>query len=374
MRKIFKILGIVILVGIFGGTIYFLYTKSKKVPDVYETKNPFVSNIIRKTVATGSVVPRKEIEIVPQVSGIIDELYIVAGDFVKKDQVIAKIKIIPDMVNLNNAENRLNRAKLSADDAKIDFDRQQKLYDQKVISYEEYKKAKVSYDSSKEELSAAENNLDLIKNGVTKKASTATNTLVRSTVNGMVLDVPIKEGNSVIQSNTFNNGTAICTVADMQDMIFKGKVDETEVGKIKEGMNIELEIGAIEKDKFGAILEYIAPKGKEENGAIQFEIKANVVLKENQFIRAGYSANANIVLEKKDSVLVIPEGLLKFEKDSSFVEVETAIPQTFEKRMVKTGISDGINIEITEGLTKTDKVKGEKVDPKKVKEEEKKKA
>ena len=374
MRKIFKILGIVILVGIFGGTIYFLYTKSKKVPDVYETKNPFVSNVIRKTVATGSVVPRKEIEIVPQVSGIIDELYVVAGDFVKKDQVIAKIKIIPDMVNLNNAENRLNRAKLSADDAKVDFDRQQKLYDQKVISFEEYKKAKVTYDSSKEELSAAENNLDLIKNGVTKKASTATNTLVRSTVNGMVLDVPIKEGNSVIQSNTFNNGTAICTVADMQDMIFKGKVDETEVGKIKEGMNIELEIGAIEKDKFGAILEYIAPKGKEENGAIQFEIKANVVLKENQFIRAGYSANANIVLEKKDSVLVIPEGLLKFEKDSSFVEVETAIPQTFEKRMVKTGISDGINIEITEGLTKADKVKGEKIDPKKVKEEEKKKA
>lgn len=374
MKKIFKILGIVILVGIFGGTIYFLYTKSKKVPDVYETKNPFVSNVIRKTVATGSVVPRKEIEIVPQVSGIIDELYIVAGDFVKKDQVIAKIKIIPDMVNLNNAENRLNRAKLSADDAKIDFDRQQKLFDQKVISYEEYKRAKVSYDSSREELSAAENNLDLIKNGVTKKASTATNTLVRSTVNGMVLDVPIKEGNSVIQSNTFNNGTAICTVADMQDMIFKGKVDETEVGKIKEGMNIELEIGAIEKDKFGAILEYIAPKGKEENGAIQFEIKANVVLKENQFIRAGYSANANIVLEKKDSVLVIPEGLLKFEKDSSFVEIETATPQTFEKRMVKTGISDGINIEITEGLTKADKVKGEKVDPKKTKEPEKKKA
>lgn len=374
MKRIFKILGIVILVGIFGGTIYFLYTKSKRAPEVYETKNPFVTNIVRKTVATGSVVPRKEIDIVPQVSGIIDELYIVAGDFVKKDQVIAKIKIIPDMVNLNNAETRLNRAKLGFDDAKIDYDRQQKLYDQKVISYEEYKKSKVGYDSAKEELSAAENNMELIKNGVTKRATTATNTLVRSTVNGMVLDVPIKEGNSVIQSNTFNNGTTICTVADMQDMIFKGKVDETEVGKIKEGMNIELEIGAIEKDKFGAILEYIAPKGKEENGAIQFEIKANVVLKENQFIRAGYSANANIVLEKKDSVLVIPEGLLKFEKDSSFVEIETATPQTFEKRMVKTGISDGMNIEVTEGLTKTDKVKGAKIDPKKVKEEEKKKA
>ena len=374
MKRIFKILGIVILVGIFGGTIYFLYTKSKKAPEVYEVKSPFVSNVVRKTVATGSVIPRKEIEIVPQVSGIIDELYIVAGDFVKKDQVIAKIKIIPDMVNLNNAENRLNRARITSDDAKIDFDRQQKLFDQKVISYEEYKRAKVSYDASREELSAAENNLDLIKNGVTKRAQTATNTLVRSTVNGMVLDVPIKEGNSVIQSNTFNNGTTIATVADMQDMIFKGKVDETEVGKIKEGMNIELEIGAIEKDKFNAVLEYIAPKGKEENGAIQFEIKATVVLKEDQFIRAGYSANANIVLEKKDSVLVIPEGLLKFEKDSSFVEVETLTPQVFEKRMVKTGISDGINIEVTKGLVKTDKVKGEKIDPKKVKEEEKKKA
>lgn len=373
MKKVFKIIGLVILIGIFGGTIYFLYTKSKKVPDVYETKNPFISNVIRKTVATGSVVPRKEIDIVPQVSGIIDELYIVAGDFVKKDQVIAKIKIIPDMVNLNNAENRLNRAKLSFEDSKIDYERQQKLYDQKVISFEEFKRAKVGYDSSKEELTAAENNLELIKNGVTKKAQTATNTLVRATVNGMVLDVPVKEGNSVIQSNTFNNGTTIATVADMKDMIFKGKVDETEVGKIKEGMHIELEIGAIEKDKFGAILEYIAPKGKEENGAIQFEIKANVVLKDDQFIRAGYSANANIVLEKKDSVLVIPEGLLKFEKDSSFVEVETATPQVFEKRIVKTGISDGLNIEITEGLNKNEKVKGEKIDPKKVKEEEKKK-
>jgi len=374
MKRILRILGIVILVGIFGGTMYFLYTKSKKVPEVFETKNPFVSNIIRKTVATGSVVPRKEIDIVPQVSGIIDQLFIVAGDFVKKDQVIARIKIIPDMVNLNNAENRMNRAKLNFENAKIDYDRQQKLYDDKVVSYDEYKTSKVNYDAAKEEMTAADNNLDLIKNGVTKKAQTATNTLVRATVNGMVLDVPIKEGNSVIQSNTFNNGTTICTVADMKDMIFKGKVDETEVGKIKEGMPIELEIGAIEKDKFGAILEYIAPKGKEENGAIQFEIKANVVLKENQFIRAGYSANANIVLEKKDSVLVIPEGLLKFEKDSSFVEIETAKPQEFEKRMVKTGISDGINIEITKGLTKADKVKGAKIDPNKPKEEEKKKA
>jgi HlyD family secretion protein len=370
MKKVFRILGIVVLIGAFGGTLFFLYNKSKKKEDVFETKTPFVSNVIMKTVATGSVVPRFEIEIKPQVSGIIDELFLVAGDRVTKGQIVARIKIIPDMVSLNSAETRLNRAKLNNEDAKIDYDRQQKLFDKNVISYEEFKSAKLGYDSSKEELMAAENNLELIKNGVTKKAKSATNTLVRSTINGMVLDVPVEVGNSVIQSNTFNDGTTIASVADMNDMIFEGNVDETEVGKIREGMPIELEIGAIDKEKFAAHLEYISPKGVEENGAIQFEIKANVQLKEGQFIRAGYSANANIVLERKDSVMVIPEGMLKFEDDSSYVEIEKEEEQQFEKRFVQTGLSDGINIEITEGLKIEDKVKGEKIDPKKLKEEE----
>lgn len=369
MKKVMRILVIVILVVAFGGTMYFLYDKSKKKTDVFETKNPFVSNVLMKTVATGSVVPRHEIEIKPQVSGIIDELYLEPGDKVEKGQVVAKIKIIPDMVSLNSAETRLNRARINFDDAKIDYDRQQKLFDKQVISYEEFKSAKVGYDSAKEELTAAENNLELIKNGVTKKAKNATNTLVRSTINGMVLDVPVEVGNSVIQANTFNDGTTIASVADMQDMIFEGMVDETEVGKIREGMPIELEIGAIDEEKFMATLEYISPKGLEENGAIQFEIKANVSLSEGQFIRAGYSANANIVLDRKDSVMVIPEGLLKFENDSSFVEVETDVEQIFERRHVETGLSDGINIEITEGLSLDDKVKGEVIDPKKLKEE-----
>ncbi|MBN1986032.1 MAG: efflux RND transporter periplasmic adaptor subunit [Prolixibacteraceae bacterium] len=371
MKKVFRILGVVILIAAFGGTLFFLYNKSKKKPDFFETKNPFISNVVMKTVATGSVVPRKEIEIKPQVSGIIDELYVEAGDRIQKGQTIARIKIIPDMVTLNAAETRLNRAKINYEDAQVDYDRQQKLFDKNVISYEEFKNSKVNYDSSKEELSAAENNLELIKNGVTKKAQSATNTLVRSTIDGMVLDVPVEVGNSVIQANTFNDGTTIAAVADMGDIVFEGKVDETEVGKIKEGMPIELEIGAIDKEKFDAILEYISPKGVEENGAIQFEIKANVQLKEGQFIRAGYSANANIVLDRKDSVLVIPEGMLKFENDSSFVEVLTsAEEQQFEKRYVKTGLSDGINIEITEGLKQDDKVKGEKTDPKKTGEEQ----
>ena len=369
MKKVFRFLGIAILIIAFGGTLFFLYNKSKKKTDFFENKNPFYSDVIMKTVATGSVVPRYEIEIVPQVSGIIDELFVEPGDRISKNQVVARIKIIPDMVTLNAAETRVNRAKISFEDAQIDYDRQQKLFDKNVISYEEFKTAKVGYDSAKEELAAAENNLELIKNGVTKKAATATNTLVRSTIDGMVLAVPVKEGNSVIQANTFNAGTTIASVADMRDIIFEGKVDETEVGKIREGMPIELEIGAIDKEKFDAVLEYISPKGVEENGAIQFEIKANVQLKEGQFIRAGYSANANIVLERKDSVMVIPEGLLQFENDSSYVEVNNGSLEEpiYEKRKVKTGLSDGINIEITEGLKPDDKVKGEKIDPKKMK-------
>ena len=363
MKQVFKILGIVLLVGLFLGTFYFLYAKSKKQPDIYKTQLPKVENIIKKTVATGSVVPRKEIEIKPQVSGIIEELYLEAGQMVRNGDVIAKVKIIPDMVNLNGAESRVNQAKLNYEDAKIDYDRQHSLYEKKVIPFEEYQKAQLAFNTAREELTFAENNLDLIKKGVTKSSEKTTNTLIRSTINGMILSVPIEVGNSVIQTNNFNAGTTIAMVADMNDMIFKGKVDETEVGKIKEGMGIILTIGAIESETYDAILTYLSPKGVEENGAIQFEIKADVKLKEGQFIRAGYSANASIVLEKRDSVMVIPEGFLKFDKDSAYVEVEVD-SQKFEKRYIKVGLSDGINIEVVSGLLATEKFKAEKIDPK----------
>lgn len=369
VRRIFKIFGLTALGAIFIGTLVFLYNKSQAKPDVYEIQKAEVTNIIKKTVATGSIVPRKEIEIKPQVSGIVEEIFIEAGQKIKAGDIIARVKIIPDMVNLNNAESRVKRAKLNLEDGRIDFERQSELFAKQVISKEEMQKARLSYNSAKEEAEAADNNLELIRKGVTKSSATTTNTLIRSTIEGMVLDVPVKEGFSVIQANTFNAGTTIAIIADMSDMIFEGKVDETEVGKIREGMNIELTIGAIENDKFNAELKYIAPKGVVENGAIQFDVKADVKLKEGQFIRSGYSANANIVLERRDSVLSIPEGLLKFEKDSAYVEVET-LPQQFEKRFVKTGISDGINIEILSGITKADRLKGLVVDPKK-KEEKK---
>ena len=367
MKRIFKVAGLVLLAAIFLGTLGFLYKKSQPEPEIFEVKNPEVTTIIKKTVATGSIEPRKEIEIKPQVSGIVEELFIEAGTMVKKGDVLARVNIIPDMVNLNNAESRLNRAKLNYEDAKIQYDRQTSLFEKQVIAREEYQRAQLGFNAAREEMEAAENNLELIRKGVTRSSAKTTNTLIRSTIDGMVLDVPVKEGFSVIQANTFNAGTTIAVVADMKDMIFIGKVDETEVGKIREGMPIELTIGAIDNEVFNAVLKYIAPKGKIENGAIQFEIKADLLLKENQFIRSGYSANANIVLDRRDSVLTIPEGLLRFEKDSAFVEVETS-PRKYEKRPVKTGLSDGINIEITEGLSKTDKVKGEKIDPKAKKE------
>ncbi|MFO7371156.1 MAG: efflux RND transporter periplasmic adaptor subunit [Bacteroidales bacterium] len=361
MKKILKISLLVIVIGAILGTMFFLYQKSKKKPVVYEVKSPFISNVIKKTVATGSVVPRKEIDIKPQVSGIVEEVYIEAGNHVKKGDLIARVKIIPNMVELNNAESRYNKAKINFEDSKLVYDRQKKVYEQGVIAEAEFQQYRLSYMNAMEEMETAESNLQLIKEGVSKKSGQATNTLIRSTIEGMVLDVPVEVGNSVIESNTFNEGTTIASVADMGEMIFEGKVDETEVGKLKLGMPLILSIGAIEDEKFDAELEYISPKGKEENGAIQFEIKADVKIRENSFIRAGYSANADIVLDRKDSVMVIPESLIKFEKegDSAYVEIEKQ-PQIFEKRIIKTGLSDGVNIEIKEGLGINDKIKGEK--------------
>jgi HlyD family secretion protein len=356
MKKVIKITALVIIIGIFLLTIVYLYNKSKQKPVIYKTDTPFFTSITRKTVATGSVIPRKEIEIKPVVSGIVEEIYVEAGKNVKKGQNIAKIRIIPDLVNLNNAEGRLDRAKIALEDAKISYDREEKLFNEGVVPQSELQPIQVTYKNARQELDAAEANLELIREGVNKKSGKVTNTLITSTIDGMVLDIPVKVGSSVIEANTFNAGTTIATVADVKDMIFDGKVDETEVGKIKPGMGLLLSIGAIENDTFQATLKYIAPKGVVENGAVQFEIKADVALKEGQFIRAGYSANADIVLEKKDKVLAIPEGDLLFEGDSTFVEVETA-PQKFEKRLIKTGLSDGINIEVVSGLTGKDKIK-----------------
>jgi HlyD family secretion protein len=360
MKKFLRVLIVVLLIALFVGVLFFLYQKSKEKPIIYNTKSPEITTIVRKTIATGKVVPRKEIEIKPQgVSGIIAKLYVEAGQTLKKGDPIAKIKIIPDMINLNSAESRVKRAQIAFDDAKINYDRDKELFDSNVLPKADFQKTQLAYRNSKEELSTAKDNLQLIKEGVTKSAASATNTIIRSTIEGMILDIPVKDGYSVIQSNNFNAGTTVAIVADMGEMIFQGKVDETEVDKIKQGMNLDLTIGAIDDVKFEAQLEYISPKGVQENGAVQFEIKAAVKLNNDYFIRSGYSANAEIILEERKDVLAVNESLLNFKNDSTFVQVEVK-DQVFEERYVKTGISDGINIEILEGISKKDKLKGKK--------------
>lgn len=355
-KKIIKIVLLVAFLGLIVWTFYFLYSKSQKPPEVFKTIMPFDTSIVKKTVATGSVTPRKEVNMKSQVSGIIEKLYIVAGQQVKQGDVIAKIKIIPNMLNLANAENRISSAQLNFDNAKIDYDRNKVLFDQNVISKTDLQVIELRINTSKVELEAAQNQLQIIKEGASKTAGSTSNTFVKATITGMVLDVPVKEGGQVIESNTFNERTTIASVANMGEMIFEGKLDESEVGKVHENMDIVLTIGAIDKESFNAKLEYIAPKGITENGAIQFLIRASISKDNASFLRAGYSANADIILSKKDNVMVIPESVLQFEKEKAFVEVETG-NQLFEKRFVKTGLSDGINIEILDGLKKTDKLK-----------------
>jgi len=356
IKKIIKILLLVAVVGLFGWTIYFLYAKSRKPPETFKTESPAITNIIKKTVATGSVLPRKEVFMKSQVSGIIEKVYVLAGDKIKQGEVIARIKIIPNMVELNNAENRLNQARINLENAQLDYDRNLKLATDKVIPQADFQQYQLRLNTASQELDAAQDNLSLIKEGVTKKAGQITNTLIRSTISGMILDVPVKEGNSVIESNTFNEGTTIASVADMGEMIFEGKVDESEVGKLHQGIDLILTVGAIEKEKFNAKLEYISPKGVTENGAIQFQIRAAIGQVNNNFLRAGYSANADIILSRKDSVLAISESLLQFSGDSTFVEIEDK-PGFFRKQFIKTGLSDGIHIEVVEGVAMADRIK-----------------
>ena len=356
MKSILKVLIFLLILVVFAGTIFYLYNKSRKKTVVFKTTRPFETDIIKKTVATGSVAPRKEIEIKPQVSGVVEKIYVESGDAVTKGSRIAKIKIIPDMVTLNNAEARLKKARLNLKDKDRECERRKALFKKGIIAESEYLQYELAFSNAKEELEAAANNLTLIREGVAKKYADTTNTLIRSTIDGMVLDIPLEEGNFVTETNPLNAGTTIATVADMREMIFKGKVDESDVGKIKPGMELILSIGAIENEKFDAILEYIAPKGVEDKGAVQFEIKARLKLKSAHFIRAGYSANADIVLERRNEVLAIQESLLQFESQTAFVEVETA-PQEFERRTIELGLSDGINIEVISGLTANDKIK-----------------
>ena len=356
MKRVLTVLLAIVALGVFAGTIWYLWQKAHKPPVVYRTDSPALTDIVKKTVATGSVIPRKEVAVKPQVSGIVETIAVEPGQVVRRGDLLARIRVVPDTAALAAAESRVTQSRLKAADAARDVEQQQHLHADGLVAERELRQAVLASNTAREELAAAEDNLAVIRSGVAARSGDASNTLVKATIDGMVLDVPIKEGTSVIESNTFNDGTTIASLADMDELIFEGKVDESEVGKLRPGMDIVLTIGALEPARFRAILEYIAPKGTEENGAIQFKIRAALDQAGDALIRANYSANADIVLDRRDQVLALKESLLQFDGEEAFVEVETA-PQRFERRKIRTGLSDGILIEILDGLKPEEKVK-----------------
>jgi len=376
MKKVLRIILLVFVVALILGTFAFLWIKQQPKEIVYEISTVETGNIENTTVATGKVSPRDEILIKPQISGIISEVLKEAGDFVKVGDVIATVKVVPDVSQLNSAESRVSVAQINLNQIKAEYQRQKDLFAKNVIAKEEMDKSEADYKKAIEELDNSKDNLDIVKTGISKKTAQYSNTQIRSTITGMILDVPVKAGNSVIQANTFNDGTTIATVANMNDMIFIGKIDETEVGRVHTGMPIKLSIGAIENQKFDANLEYIAPKGVEENGAILFEIKAAAQIPDSVMVRAGYSANAEIVLSKVENVLTIPESTITFSNDSAYVYILKDSThhkkQDFDKKNIKIGLSDGIRVEVKGGLKKGEKIRGNEItDKQKMPEENK---
>src|SRR5688572_6844371 len=353
MKRIFKWIGLGLVALVFLGTLFFLYGKSQEKPVVYTVDSPVRMTIVRKTVATGKVIPRREIEVKSQVSGVVERLYVTAGQSVKKGAIIARIALRPNMLNVNQAEAQLLAARISLKNQAADIERYRKLLGEHVISESQFNQYETDYNLQKEAVASAENALLLLRTGAT---SDKVSNMIPATIDGTVLDGPNKEGAFIVESSTVQSGTTLATLADMNDMIFEGLVDESEVGKLREGMELVLNVGALQGKPFKASLEYISPKGVTDQGAIKFTIRAAVQLDKELFLRSNYSANADIVLDKRENVLAVNEGNLIIEDKSTFVEVETA-PQKFEKREIKTGLSDGIHIEVLSGLTPDLKIK-----------------
>ncbi len=374
MKKSKTIIILVTIGVLFAVSMYWLYSKNIEDPVVYETEKPAMGSIIKKTVATGSIVPKEEVLIKPNISGIIDEIFVEAGEIVKAGDLIAKVKVVPNVSSLNSAKNNINSVRTQVETARLAFEnqksiynRQKELFEKGVISANEFDNAQLAYNQAQQRLkqeqvglTAASQNYDIVRTGTTSGMGASANTEIRATVSGMVLDVPVKTGNQVIEANNFNDGTTIATLADVDKMIFEGKVDESEVGKIKEGLPLEITVGALPDKTFDAVLDYIAPKGVDENGAIQFEIKGTMKNLDttSTFIRAGLSANASIILAKADDVLTIKEALVQYDPKTQkpFVEVMVG-DQKFERRQVELGVSDGIDVEIKSGVSKDDNIK-----------------
>lgn len=372
MKRTKTVIILVTIVVVFIVALYYLWSKNQEDPVSYTTQEPSSETIVVNTVATGSIVPEEEVLIKPNISGVIEEVYIEAGEFVRAGDLIAKIRVIPNVSSLASAQNGIALNKTALETAEINFktqksiyDRQKALFDKGVISANDfdavnntYLQAKQSVEQARINLNQAKQNYDIIKTGTTEGLGNIAQTQVRATVSGMVLDVPVKAGNQVIEANNFNEGTSIASLADIKKMIFEGKVDESEVGKIKEGLPLEITVGAIENQKFDAVLDYIAPKGVAENGAIQFEIKGTLTQMDSTFIRAGLSANASIILDRAEEVLAIKEALVQYDPETKqpFVEIEVG-DQKYERRDIELGISNGIYVEVKSGINQGDKIK-----------------
>lgn len=364
MKKHFKYILMALVAVIFIGTFVFLYIKSQPQPEVYDEFTLQRMDIRKTTVVTGKIEPRNEVNVKPQISGIITEILKEAGETVQEGEVIAKVKVIPDMGSLSAAQSRLRLAEINRKQAQTDYDREKALFDKGLVAADEYDKIAQALRQAREEVDAAQDNLEVVRDGVSKSNASASSTLIRSTITGLILDIPVKVGNSVILANTFNDGTTIATVANMNDLIFRGNIDETEVGRLSTGMTMKITIGALQDLKFDARLEYIAPKATDQNGANQFEIKAAVNLPSNATnIRSGYSANAEIVLAEAKNVLAVQESAIEFDGDDTYVYVikGEGDKQTYERRKVQTGISDGINIEIRSGVKPNERIRGPKM-------------
>ena len=363
MKRYFKFFVVALVLLVFIGTFVFLWIKSRPQPVSYEEFQPTVKDIRKTTVVTGKIEPRNEISVKPQISGIIAEIYKQAGQMVTAGEVIARIKVIPDESQLSAAQARVRLAHINLRQARIDYQRLKTLFDKGLVAGNEYDQKRQAYQQAQEEVRSANNNLEVVRDGVAAENASTSSTMIRSTISGLILDVPVKVGNTVILSNTFNDGTTIATVANMNDLIFRGNVDETDVGQLVTGMPMKITIGALQNDKLEASLEYISPKAVENNGANQFEIKAAVHVGGTHKIRSGYSANAEIVLAQANQVMTVPESAIVFEGNSTFVYVvkTSGDTKTYEKRKVVTGLSDGIDIQIKSGLKKDERVRGPQI-------------
>ena len=359
MKKLVRILMIVLVAVIFVGTFAYLFKRSQPKAIEYQELTPSRGEVVKSTVVTGKIQPRDEVNVKPQINGIVAEVYKEAGQMVQKDEIIAKLKVIPDMSQLSSAQSRVRLSEVNLKQAQVDYDREKKLFDQQLVSAESFEKVAQTLKQAQEEHAIAKETLEIVRDGVSSANKSGSTTLIRSTISGLILDVPVKVGNSVTMSNTFNDGTTIATVANMDDLIFDGNIDETEVGRLHIGLPVRISVGALQDVHFDAALEYISPKATESNGTNLFEIKASVKVPSDVTIRSGYSANAQIVLQEVHDVITLAESAIQWEGDSTFVYVKDG--EEWARRVVTTGLSDGVNIEVKDGVSLDDKVRGPQI-------------